>query len=64
MDKALYLEISKQGSKNINEALKKGYYNEWNIERIKGAFNYGNGTIKDFKNYMNNNKCYCWFKEL
>lgn len=33
----------------------------WNKERIKGAFNFGNGTEKDFHEYMRNNKQYCIF---
>jgi len=31
-------------------------YNEWTVDRIKGAFNFGNGTIKNFKEYVKNNK--------
>lgn len=33
-------------------------------ERIKNAFNLGNGTISDFKRYMNNNKIFCYFYDL
>ena len=33
-------------------------------ERIKNAFNFGNGSISDFKRYMNNNKIFCYFYDL
>lgn len=33
-------------------------------ERIKNAFNFGNGTIPDFERYMNNNKIFCYFYDL
>jgi hypothetical protein len=58
------IEISKQHDKNKTEAIKNGNFNEWTIERIKACFNFGNGTIKDFKNYMENNKQYCYFEVL
>ena len=28
----------------------------WDMNRIKNAFNFGHGTIKDFMQYANNNK--------
>ena len=46
MKKLLYKEID----------LKSGDYNYWTAERIKGAFNFGNGKLKDFKRYAANNK--------
>ena len=50
----MYIEISKtSGLKRI-----------WTEEQIKGAFNNGNGTIKHFKNYMDNNKKYCIFEKI
>lgn len=50
----MYVEISKtSGLKRI-----------WTEEQIKGAFNFGNGTIKDFKNYMDNNKQFCIFEKI
>ena len=58
------IEISKQHSKNKTEAIKNGNFNEWTIERIKACFNFDNGTMKDFKNYMENNKPYCYFEVL
>lgn len=32
--------------------------------QIKKAFNFGNGSIKDFKAYINNNKSYCKYYDL
>lgn len=49
---------------SIERAIKEGYYTEWNEKNIKEGFNFGNGTIKDFKNYMNNNKNICVYKEI
>lgn len=50
----MYVETSK----------KSGLSRIWTDEEIKGAFNLGNGTIKDFENYMKNNKQFCTFKKL
>lgn len=36
----------------------------WTNENIKAAFNNGNGTIKNLKNYINNNKKYAFFVEV
>lgn len=36
----------------------------FNDELIKKAFNRGNGTILDFKRYMNNNKIFCYYYDL
>ena len=33
-------------------------------KRIKNAFNRGNGTISDFKRYLNNNKRFCYYYNL
>lgn len=49
---------------NIEEATRAGYYTDWTQEMIRGAFNCGNGTEKDLKQYMQNNKQYCIFKEV
>ena len=51
--------IKKFGS--VNKAIEEGYFVEWNTERIIGAFNNGNGTKKDLKRYMNDNKKLCVF---
>lgn len=34
----------------------KTQFNIWTLERIRNAFNFGNGTLKDFRRYMNDNK--------
>ena len=47
----LAIEISKRS----------GDFTVWDDERIKNAFNFGNGTIKYFEAYMCNIKCYCTF---
>lgn len=36
----------------------------WNQERIRGAFNNGNGTEKDFHRYMTDNKQFSIFVEV
>ena len=62
MDKIIAYEIRKQNGKSKQCNLKNGLYNVWDMERIKKAFNNGNGTLKDFKAYMENNKQYAYFK--
>ena len=62
--KTLYLEISKQVGLSKNEALEKGYYSKWDEKRIKGAFNFKNGTLKDFKRYMKDNQKYSYFTKI
>lgn len=51
----------KYGTEN---AIKKGYFSIWTAKRIKGAFNYGKGTAKDFKRFMNDNKMFCIFLSI
>ena len=34
----------------------KTAYNVWDDERVKNAFNFGNGTWADFKRYMRDNR--------
>lgn len=36
----------------------------WNKYKIQKAFKLGKGKISDFKNYMNNNKKYCYYYDL
>lgn len=57
-----YMEILKKYKKR--ESIEKGMYNIWDKRRIKGAFDFGNGTIKDFKRYMKDNSNNCYFKKL
>ncbi len=45
----LYKEISKKNPE---------LFNFWDKDRIKGAFNFGNGTEKDLRQYAENNKKY------
>ena len=59
--KTLYIEVSKQVGLSKSEALEKGYYSKWDKKRIKGAFNFKNGTLKDFKRYMKDNQKYSYF---
>lgn len=57
-----YIETDKGLS--LRQALQTGKYNIWNNDRIKGAFNFGNGSMKHFKEYMQNNKSYADFYKL
>lgn len=57
-------EIDKGEGKTKSEAIKAGYFRAWTAERIKKAFNFGNGTMKDFNEYTENNKKYCWIEIL
>lgn len=47
-------DIAKFGS--IEECIKEGYYGHWTERKVKAAFNYGNGTMKDFMEFIRNNK--------
>ena len=62
MNKIIAYEISKQNGKSKQCNLKNGLYNVWTMERIAGAFNFGKGTLKDFKKYVNNNKSLAYFE--
>ena len=57
-----YMEISKKYNKK--ESIEKGMYNIWDNKRIKRAFNFGNGTMKDFKRYMKDNNQNCYFQKI
>lgn len=39
-------------------------YNYWTMERVRDAFNFGHGTVKDFERYMKDNKRYCRFERV
>ena len=54
--------IKKYGS--IKEVIKKSYFVTWDEQRIKNAFNFGDGSAKDFKRYKEDNKQYCLFLEV
>ena len=62
MDKIIAYEISKHNGKSKEQNFKNGLYNVWDMERIKKAFNNGNGSISDFKKYVNNNKSLAYFE--
>lgn len=49
---------------NFNEMIEKKDGNIFDDEKIKKAFNFNNGTKKDFKSYMENNKQYCKYYDL
>ena len=49
---------------DIIKAYQQGDYFEWTPERIKRAFNFGNGTEKDLERYIRLNKQFAIFKEI
>ena len=49
---------------DIIKAYQQGDYLEWTLERIKRAFNFGNGTEKDLERYIRLNKQFAIFKEV
>ena len=60
----LVYEIPKRAVKNlgsVEKAIKNGYFVSWDDNRIKNAFNDGNGTINDFRRYVINNKQFCHY---
>ena len=62
--KNCWIEISKKKIKELGRvrlAVEKKWYTVWDEDRIRKAFNFGNGTMVDFKRYMENNKPYCVF---
>lgn len=56
--------INKFYNGKLEEAVKNKDGILWTNERIKKAFNNGNGTKKFLKNYIENNKKYCYFVEV
>jgi hypothetical protein len=63
-DDTLYLEVEKNGRKSIETRIKEGNYFERNEKSIKEGFNFGNGTIKDYEQYADNNCKYADFIQL
>ena len=60
----LVYEISKKAVKecgSVEKAISAGAFTVWNNERVKLAFNFGNGTEKDFSRYMRDNVQFCYF---
>lgn len=43
--------------KSIKDAIIDGGYSVWSDQKIKQAFNFGNGNRKDFEEFCKNNKC-------
>lgn len=65
ISKKILNEVYGGDTKETREkAIKDGYFMEWTKERIKNAFKAGNGTEKDLKRYMNDNKQYCVFVKI
>ena len=63
----MIIEISQkkaQELKSVDKAIKNLWFIVWTPERIKAAFNFGNGTQKHINEYMRNNKEFCIFKKL
>lgn len=56
--------LKKFYNNDIIKAYQEGDCIEWAPERIKAAFNLGNGTEKDLKRYIHYNKQFCIFKEI
>lgn len=42
--------------KSLEESIKAGDYQVWDKNKIRRAFNFGNGTMKDFINHCKINK--------
>lgn len=40
---------------NLKAAIIEGHYSPWNHKRMKAAFSFGNGTLKDFNRYCKDN---------
>lgn len=56
--------VTKFYNGNLMDAVKEKDGILYTDEIIKSAFNFGNGTIKDLKNYIENNKKYAFFVEV
>ena len=62
----MILEISKNYVKkfysgDIKKAVAENDGVKWTQERIKAAFNFGNGTPEDLRRYMADNAAYSYF---
>ena len=49
---------------NLAQAVKEKDGIKWYDEKIKKAFNFGNGTRKHFEEYRRNNAKHCIFVEV
>lgn len=59
-----FVEVDKGGHMKIEGSIKAGNYSYWDSAKIKAAFNFGQGTMADFKRYIENNMKYLWMIEL
>ena len=56
--------ISKFYGGDLNAAIKEKDGILWTNEKIKAAFNSGNGTIKELNEHIKNNKKFAYFVEV
>lgn len=49
---------------NLAKAVKEKDGVKWDDEKIKKAFNFGNGTRKHFEEYRRNNAQFCIYVEI
>lgn len=56
--------LKKECNGSIKKAITDGWYMIWDAEKIRHAFNYGHGTIKDFERYKRDNKRFAIWVEL
>lgn len=64
--KAMIIEIYKPWIKkhgSVDACIKKGWFTTWTPKRIKEAFNFGQGTEKDFERYQKDNAQYCIYRK-
>ena len=63
-DDTLFVEVCTQNGKTLDYNIKNGFCSCWNLNRIKKTFNFGDGTIKDFLSYAEDNKNYAKFYKI
>lgn len=49
--------LSGRPYKSVKDAIIDGGYSVWSNQKIKQAFNFGNGNRKDFEKFCKRNKC-------
>lgn len=65
--KKVWIEICNDAIRKtgIKGAISDGWFNVWTPERIKGAFSFGHGTMKDFDRFRRDNSPrYCTIIEI
>lgn len=63
----MLIEIYKREADRLGklEAIRAGWFNIWTPERIRGAFAFGHGTMKDFERYKRDNAPrFCYIVEM